>query len=172
MSWSKVIFVCQVKRSKNCIGSSRFELSLTNSLEWNAMWKVAVICFICYLSLSRVLKYMNCFFPRLVSENSIHPWYFHYNWCCYLIEVAFSSRAQLLALPSMIVAVWFRAKPLFLLSVSLATIDYTETETQGVSFSYVCKSKELYILTGMKTRKLFCRIFVTLKKIKELFYPT
>ena len=34
------------------------------------------------------------------------------------------------------------------------------------------KNKELYILTGMETRQLFRRMFVTLKKFKELFYPT
>ena len=30
-------------------------------------------------------------------------------------------------------------------------------------------AKELYILTGMETRQLFRRMFVSLKKFKELF---
>ena len=66
----------------------------------------------------------------------------------------------------------FKVKSLFLFSTSLKTIDYTETETQGLSFLYVCKSKELYILTGMETRQPFCHMFVTLKKFIKLFYAT
>ena len=33
-------------------------------------------------------------------------------------------------------------------------------------------AKELYTSAGLETLKLFRRMFVTLKKIKELLYPT
>ena len=33
-------------------------------------------------------------------------------------------------------------------------------------------TKQLYILPGTETRQLFCRMFVTLKFVKELFYST
>ena len=36
----------------------------------------------------------------------------------------------------------------------------------------VILGKELYILTGMETRQLFCRMFVALKKFQGLFHAT
>ena len=46
-----------------------------------------------------------------------------------------------------------------------------QVESDDNSTCLVHARKELYILTGTETRQLFPRMFVTLKKFKELFYP-
>ena len=43
---------------------------------------------------------------------------------------------------------------------------------QTIHLYFLIHIKELYISTGMETRQLFCRMFVTLKIIKELFVST
>ena len=59
---------------------------------------------------------------------------------------------------------WVSTALIYSLCVHTLCWNYCTCKQRAVICQILCVIKELYILTGMETRQLFCRMFVTLKK--------